>query len=122
MFCGRPFDELHHGTGRDHEGQYLDRMLVMPSDHDCHVFAHDDWRHEKLDELDGPHTAVEYVAIRLRRIAMNLGRIDQHSGRQTFWGLLADAMVSWAEELDAHVRALDERDPTWRNDGRFPQH
>jgi hypothetical protein len=113
-FCGGPADQLHHCTGRDHEDQYLDPMLVLPSDHDCHVFVHDDWRHEEIDELKQPRSIVEYIEIRLRRLAMNLARIDQRSGGGTFWGLLAEAVMRWAEELEDHVRLLDNHYPGWR--------
>jgi hypothetical protein len=118
-FCGGPFDRLHHPTGRDHLGHYLDPMLVLRADHDCHEFVHDDWRHERLDKLQRPRTVVEYIAIRLCRLAMNLGRIDQSQGGGTFWGLLATAMQRWADELEDHVRRLDERYPGWRDDRGF---
>ncbi len=118
-FCGGQPDRLHHPTGRDHEGRYLDPMLVLPAEHDCHEFVHDDWRHERLDKLQRPRTAVEYIEIRLRRLAMNLGRVDQSQGGGTFWGLLGSAMQRWADELADHVRRLDERYPTWRDDGGF---
>jgi hypothetical protein len=42
---------------------------------------------------------------------MNLGRLDQHLGGGTFWGLLAEALVSWADIIDDHFRLLDERNP-----------
>jgi hypothetical protein len=115
-FCGRPPDRLHHPTGRNHEGRYLDPLLVLPAEHDCHEFVHDDWRHERLDKLQKSRTSVEYIAIRLRRLAMNLGRIDQHLEGGTFWGLLAEAFHRWADELDDHVRRLDRRDPAWRHE------
>ena len=118
-FCGGPADHLHHPTGRDHLGRYLDIMLVLRADYDCHAFVHDDWRHERLDKLQRPRTIVEYLAIRLRRLAMNLGRLDRAQGGGTFWGLLATAMQRWADELDDHVRRLDERYPDWRDDGGF---
>jgi hypothetical protein len=117
-FCGGPPEFAHHPTGRDHRNRYLDPMLVLPADHDCHIFVHDDWRHERLDKLQRPRTIVEYIAIRLRRLAMNLSRVDQHLGGGTFWGLLAEAMAGWADDLDDHVRSLDERYPGWRGDGR----
>ena len=118
-FCGGPFDRLHHPTGRDHLGRYLDPMLVLPTDHDCHVFVHDDWRHENLDKLKIPRTLVEYIVIRLRRLSMNLGRMDQQLGGGTFWGSLATAMQGWADELGDHVRRLDERFPGWRDGGEY---
>lgn len=117
--CGEPADHLHHPTGRDHLGRYLDRQLVLPVDHDHHEFLHDDWRHENLNELRQPRTIVEYVAIRLRRLAMNLGRWDQALGGNTFFGRLADAMQCWAEDLDAHVRLLDARFSAWREEEGF---
>jgi hypothetical protein len=118
-FCGGPPDRLHHPTGRDHEDRYLDRLLVLPAEHDCHEFVHDDWRHERLDKLQRPRTVVEYLAIRLRRLAMNLGRIEQSQGGGTFWGLLADAMHRWADELEAFLGMLDDRYPGWRDDEGF---
>jgi hypothetical protein len=118
-FCGGSCDQLHHPTGRDHEGRYLDPMLVLRSDHSCHVFVHDDWRHEEIDELKQPRSIVEYIEIRLRRLAMNLGRIDQRSGGGTFWGRLAEAFMTWAEELRDHVRLLDRHYPGWRGKGGF---
>ena len=110
---------MHHPTGRDHLDRYLDPHLVLPADHDCHCLVHDDWRHENLDELKKPRTIVEYVEIRLRRLAMNLGRIDICMGGGTFWGLLAEAMQRWADGLADHARLLDERYPDWRMEGGF---
>ena len=118
-FCGGRPAFMHHPTGRDHQAHHLDPDLVLPVDHDCHCLAHDDWWREDLEKLDGPKTIVEYVAIRLRRLAMNLGRIDIYMGGGTFWGLLANAMQRWADGLDDHVRMLDERYPDWRTEGGF---
>src|SRR5437879_938346 len=98
--CGRRADQFHHATGRDHLGRYLDPMLVLPTEHDCHEFAHDDWRQERLNDLVRPRTIVEYVAIRLRRLAMNLARLDAGVGGGTFFGLMAEAMQRWADALD----------------------
>jgi|GEM_PF-5930281 len=116
VFCGGVPHYMHHPTGRDHRDVYLDRELVLPVDHDCHCLVHDDYRHENLDKLKAPRTIVEYVAVRLRRMAMNLGRMDARLGGGTFWGLLADAMQVWADELDDHVRRLDTRYPGWRDE------
>lgn len=115
-FCGGPADRLHHPTGRDHEGRYLDPMLVFPADHDCHEFVHDDWRQENVDKLDVALTPVEYIAIGLHRLAMNLGRVDDAIRGGTFWALLGSAAERWATVIDDHVRYLDERSPAWRDE------
>ncbi len=44
VFLGRPADHLHHLTGRDPDGHYLDPPLWTPLVRRIHVVEHQGWR------------------------------------------------------------------------------
>lgn len=69
VICGRPARELHHPTGRDAEGRYLDACWTVPLCLACHRQDLPLWRDFGLDALTDP------VVARLGRDAFFLGRL-----------------------------------------------
>jgi hypothetical protein len=110
--CGRPATRIHHPTGRGPDTEYLDPQLTIELCHSHHELCHDDWHTFELENVSGPLTVVEQVAVGMRRLALTLARVD--AGEGTFWGRLAGALVEWARRLEGFVALLDERLPDWR--------
>lgn len=75
VFLGRPADHLHHGTGRDADGDYLDPLLVVPLVARQHVVEHQGWNVAGIgDGVAGSNF------LRLRRIGYLLVRMGEHHG------------------------------------------
>jgi hypothetical protein len=71
----RPADHLHHVTGRDADGDYLDPLLVVPLAHRQHVVEHQAWNVAGIG--DG---AAGSNVLRLRRVGHLLVRMGEHHG------------------------------------------
>jgi hypothetical protein len=76
LFLGRPADHLHHPTGRDADGRYLDPNLVAPLSRSMHVGEHQGWRALGIGE--GSRAAAN--VLRARRLAHLLVRMGEHHG------------------------------------------
>ena len=110
--CAGPGIRLHHPTGRNPDGDYLDPALTVELCHTHHMLCHDDWHTFELETVEGPLTVVELAALGMRRLALTLARID--GGMDAFWGRLASSLVDWAVRLEGFVTLLDDRVPEWR--------
>jgi len=118
ILCGRRAADDHHLTGAR-----LDPQLMLPHCHDHHELAHDDWntagvpakarQRNDQDEETTP-TALHALYLRLRRLAMWLGRLAEHGVFEPIAGLLAATLAGWATELAAVIDRLDGRVPGWR--------
>lgn len=90
--CGRPARELHHPTGRDAEGRYLDPRWTVPVCLSCHRQDMPLWRDFGLDVLTDP------VIARLGRNTFFLGRLTL-SGRgldpEPAVGLHSSLVAAW---------------------------
>ena len=122
-YCGGKHPLTHHATGRDHQLRYLDPSLTIPLCHDHHQLVHDDLRAAGVDD---PQTRaairlsfVERVEVRLRRLAVAIGRLASMFPGVTFLAHLAERLKRWADELSWDLAARDARDPGWRTDPRF---
>jgi len=82
-YCGSEDVTGHHITGRDTQLQYLDPRLTVPLCHDHHYLAHDDLRVAGVDDPAAGTSPrlpfVERVELRLRRLAVALGRLAPRS-------------------------------------------
>jgi hypothetical protein len=76
VFLGRLADEMHHVTGRDADGVYLDPALVVPLVRRQHVVEHTGWRVVEVDE--GADRCPNFL--RLTRTGLHLVRLGQHHG------------------------------------------
>jgi hypothetical protein len=79
VFLGRLADELHHITGRDADGIYLDPAFVVPLERRQHVVEHTGWHVVDVDEGadHGPNF------LRLTRTGLHLVRLGEHHGEDT---------------------------------------
>lgn len=109
----------HHPTGRDDQGAYLDPDLKSPVCHDDHQLAHDDWKTLGLEEVEDRLTVFERVELRHRRLAPFLARIAEANDADNLNAQLARHLCTWADELTAGVRCLDEGYAAWRSDPAF---
>lgn len=78
-FTGEQADELHHLTGKDHSGAYLDPLLVVPLTRDQHVIEHQGWYRTGI----GEHETGDLTDLRLRRAGQLLIRLGQHHGERS---------------------------------------
>jgi hypothetical protein len=122
-YCGGEDPLAHHATGRDPQLRYLDPNLTIPLCHDHHQLVHDDLRAAGVDD---PQTRaavrlsfIECVEVRLRRLAVAIGRLAGKLPGATFLAQLAERFKGWADELSWDLAARDSRDPGWRTDPRF---
>jgi hypothetical protein len=120
LFCGKPKDDAHHATARAANRAYLDPDLDPPQCHSHHELDGDDLRTAGLANPATAGTAIESVAVRLRRAAIFLGRLigflaDCAPGELgEFLTQLARSLQCWADDLDRTVAALDRYSPEWR--------
>ncbi len=78
VFVGQRADHLHHASGRDGAGRYLDPLLVVPLTRRQHVVEHTSW--SVLGIADGSVIAPDLL--RLRRTGHLLVRLGvHHEGR-----------------------------------------
>ena len=119
VICGQPAVDDHHLTG-----SRLDPPLMLPHCHDDHELAHDDWntagvpaKNRRLNDSDDdqPPTVLHALYLRLRRLALWLGRLAEHGVWQPVSGLLAAALARWAGGLERCINGLDETAPSWRH-------
>jgi hypothetical protein len=120
--CGREGRwELHHLTGKDDQGTYLDPRLTIPLCHDHHTLCSDDWNTLDLAKVEIRLTMLDRVELRLLRLAQGLARIDAGQGGGTIWGRMAAAVNEWARELHRFREGLDDVYPDWRSHlGLYP--
>lgn len=79
VFLGRRADHLHHPSGRDRHGNYLDPDLVIPLVREQH-----DLEHVALNlTLFGDDSDLPDDVLRLRRNAHFLLRLVDHHGTET---------------------------------------
>ena len=78
IFLGRAADHLHHVTGRDTDGVYLDPHFVVPLARGQHVLEHQCWA-----PLFDDHVAGDANVLRLRRTGHLLVRLSQHEGSRS---------------------------------------
>ncbi len=118
IICGRPAADDHHLTGRA-----LDPALSLWHCHDHHELAHDDWntagvpaKNRQRDDRDedSPPTVLHALYLRLRRLAMWLGRLAEHGVFTPIAALLAAALARWATSLAQCIAGLDAHLPGWR--------
>ena len=102
VFCGRGADHLHHPSGRDADGNYLDPDLVVPL-----TRVHHDLEHVALNgTLFGDASPHSPDVLRLRRTAHLLLRLVDHIGTETiplpmsFVGELALMLHRIARDLE----------------------
>lgn len=102
VFVGRCADHLHHPTGRDAEGNYLDRDLLIPLARGQH-----DLEHVALNgTLFGDRSDLPPNVLRLRRTAHILLRLVDHHCTETvslpvsFIGELALMLHRIARDLE----------------------
>ena len=72
VFTGRLADELHHGSGQDPLGRYLDPHLVIPLSRRQHVLEHQGWGTEIADGV-----ASHLNVLRLGRMGRLLVRLGE---------------------------------------------
>jgi hypothetical protein len=85
----------HHPTGTDWNRDYLDPDFTVPLCHDHHTLIHDDWGILGVEEVDEPLDGSEVVALRLRRLAITLARVDGDDLVKS----LAATLPGWADLL-----------------------
>ena len=117
LVCGAPGDDRHHPTGRGPDGRYLDRQFTAAGCHDHHELWHDDLRSVGIDGPAGGLTVLERFELRLRRLALLLGRLEGAGALHRLLRVLADVCVRWADELRAEIGRLDRAVPAWRTAG-----
>ena len=76
---GEPADQLHHLTGCDADGEYLDDELVVPLVLDQHVIEHQIWDRTAV----GEDVRADPTWLRLRRVAQFLVRLGEFHGEGT---------------------------------------
>ncbi len=118
IVCGRPAADDHHLTGAR-----LDPELALPHCHDHHELAHDDWNTAGVPAKDRQYndqheetapTVLHALYLRLRRLAMWLGRLAEHGVFAPIAGLVAAALARWASALAGCIAGLDAHLPGWR--------
>ncbi len=118
IVCGRRAVDDHHITG-----SRLDPRLSFWHCHDHHELSHDDWntagvpaKNRQRDDTDDdqPPTVLHALYLRLRRLAMWLGRLAEHGVFEPIAGRLAAALARWARSLAACIAGLDAHVPGWR--------
>lgn len=108
LACGCCLDsihrEVHHSTGRDSAGDYLDPRLTALLCAGCHHRLHNRLRRLGLDHPDGGGVIGE-TAIRLHRVGVVIlvvaGRPGLPAELARFLEALGAALASWARDLDA---------------------
>ncbi len=80
-FCGQVADHLHHMTGRDAFGSYLDPGLRVPLTRRCHVVEHQTWRIGGMDDGVGGSPN----SLRLLRSGLLLVRLGEHHEDGSVW-------------------------------------
>jgi hypothetical protein len=116
IVCGRSADDDHHLTG-----SVLDPMLLLPHCHDHHELMHDDWwtagvgakRRRGVEMEPAPATFLDGLYLRLRRLALWLGRLAEAS--RPISGPLAAAVAGWSTDLLRCLNALDAGWASWRD-------
>lgn len=118
LICGRNAHDDHHVTGRS-----LDPQLSFWHCHDHHELLHDDWnsagvpaKDRQRDDRDGDTTptVLHALVLRLRRLAMWLGRLAEAGVFEPVAAALAYALARWATELEACIHRLDAQVSGWR--------
>ncbi len=120
LLCGQPSVAQHHLTGRR-----LDPSLATPVCHDHHYFVHDDWWTHGVGAKPGndeqaPPTVLHAMHLRLRRLAMFLGRLVELGLFRPLSDWLAEALSRWGDEMQSCVIRLDADGPSWRSTLRWP--
>jgi hypothetical protein len=105
VFTSRAAEELHHSTGRDADGRYLDPALVVPLTRRQHVVEHVGWRALGIGEGAG----LDPDVLRLRRAAFHLVRLADHHGA----GVVA-LPASFVRELGLMLGQVASRADTGR--------
>lgn len=116
LICGAEITEAHHPTGRDLQGAYLDPRFTIPLCHDHHLVIHDDWWTLEVQDQTPRNggrrlTGVERVELRLRRLAIDGGRLAIADPQRGRIARLAECSKRWADELACDIAARDRRDP-----------
>ena len=117
VLCAAPGEDAHHPTGRGADGRYLDPKLTADGCHDHHEIWHDDLRDFGIDGPAGGTTVFERHALRLRRLALFLARVEGDGSLARLGRRLAAAFVPWAAEADEEIQRLDRGVPGWRPRG-----
>ena len=113
-FCGGEAAENHHPTGRDGRGRYLDPRLTLPSCHNDHCLADDDWHTQGIHHSDPHLTFLELLELSLRRLGACFGRLGQAENALPLFAALAQWSIDKADHLRRTIRALDRDNPAWR--------
>ena len=118
IVCGRASKEDHHLTPRGEDGERLDPDLTAPLCLACHNRQHNKLRLLDLQRAPTGHSTPERIEYCLRQTAVFVADL------RPSWGpwcvVLASAMTRSADELAAHTRGLDARDPAWREAESMP--
>lgn len=100
VFCGRLGRwREHHPTARDAADKYLDPEFTVPACHDHHELVHDDYRTLGIQTVSGELSRAELVALRLRRLGVNLARVNTPEGAMVLMRATAQFLPSWADAL-----------------------
>jgi hypothetical protein len=100
VFFGRTADELHHPTGRDADGLYLDPRFVVPLARRQHVVEHVAWSVAGVREGED----LKPNFLRLTRSGLLLVRLADHHGN----GLVTLPALFVRELGLMHHRIADE--------------
>jgi len=122
LICGLPKVAEHHPTARiagDHS-PYLDPELHLPVCHDDHELLGDDQK--RMVDLeptlsDELATVLDWLEVRLRRLAVFGGRCAEAMVNETLKACVADLaqhLDRWADELARAIAGLDRAHPAWR--------
>lgn len=114
--CGRGAKRRHHPTARDENGDYLDPGLTWPFCHDDHTLAHDDRYTLGLELTEGPLTFLDRAELRLRRIAVDVTRLEATNPAPPLPSGFGEALTVWAGELSEGGARLNGRYPDWRSE------
>jgi hypothetical protein len=104
VFCGRlGLWKEHHPTAQDENGLYLDSEFTVPACHDHHTLVHDDYRTLGIETVAGPLSDTDLNALRLRRLNVNLARVNSPEGAMVLLRAAARFLPRWADELQGMV-------------------
>lgn len=122
LLCGLAAAERHHPTARvaGDRSPYLDAELRLPVCHDEHQLFGDDQKRDadlEPDLTDPGATSLDWLLVRLRRLAASGGRCAEATSNETlkaFIALLAAHVERWANQLATAIAGLDRAAPAWR--------
>jgi hypothetical protein len=92
----------HHVTA-----EILDPDLLVDVCHNHHMLVHDDWLTAGVGAKRMPDNVLERLELRLRRVALFLGRLQATGFGGEFIRLLAVSIGQWADEVAWIIRMLD---------------